>query len=101
MRGGGSRKKYAEGGRGKNMRGGGGRGKNMQGGSTKKIKYVRGVGEKNKICEGGPQNFPFRPPIRILNGISHHFLLTVCFKILFRYLIVDYSIISMCKIKIS
>ncbi len=25
---------------------------------------------KIKICEGGLQNFPFRPPLRISNGIA-------------------------------
>ncbi len=29
-----------------------------------------GVGEKIKISERGPQNFPFRPPLRISNGIA-------------------------------
>ncbi len=53
--------------------GGGGSVKKIKyvgGGSVKKKKYVGGVGEKIKISEGGPRNFPFRPPLRILNGIA-------------------------------
>ena len=37
------------------------------------FKILRGGGgmEKKKICGGGgPRNFPFRPPLRISNGIA-------------------------------
>ncbi len=73
----------------------------MRGGSAKKIQYVGGgvgekkyvggggVGEKIKMCEGDPRNFPFGPPLRILNGIAltiemyrNCSILTLCLHIL-------------------
>ena len=42
----------------------------MTGGSTKKIKCMGGVGEKNKMCGGASKVFSSPSPLRISNGIA-------------------------------